>query len=361
MRDAQVRVTRLERRFEQLHSGRRWANVMLAAFTIAAILGALLLRTRFAGRFCVAIAPAIVVVSLVLSLGGAARPVVILPVLGLGSVALAAAVALHRRAVACLAPAVLLIFLVVLWAWPETAGFAAIGPRPEEGGRFFGVSNVVETVLLTISLCAGAELGLAAILPLAALALVTVGWSRTGADGGGLIVFAAAFALLALRLAGRITLKRLALAAIGGVGIVLAFIGVDEASGGHSHITRAFEKGPAGWFGDIGHRLHLSADRLNHWHVALIVAVSLVALVWLAFQRPRSPALDALLAGLAVSLLVNDAPGDVASAGAISGFVIWAWAGTRYTRARAPARPDPRRSGPPRGRMRRRGRGAPAS
>jgi hypothetical protein len=355
VRDAEARVTRLQHRFEQLHSGRRWANVMLAALPIAAILGALLLRTELAGRFCVAIAPVMVGVSLMLSLAGAARPVVLLPALGLGSVALAAAVAVPRRAIAYLGPALLLLFLVVLWAWPETAGFAAIGPRPEEGGRFFGISNVVETVLLTISLYSGAELGLRALMPLGALALVTVGWSRTGADGGGLIVFAAAFALLALRLAGRITLRRLALAGLGGVGVVLAFIGIDKASGGHSHITRAFERGPGAWFVDIGHRLHLSADRLNHWHVALIVAVSLIALVWLAFQRPRSPALDALLVGLAVSLVANDAPGDIAAAGAISGFVLWASAATRYTRARAPARPDPDGSSPPRGRMRRRG------
>ena len=158
-------------------------------------------------------------------------------------------------------------------------------------------------------------------MPIAALGLVTVGWSRTGADGGGLIVFAAAFAFLALRLAGPITFRRLAVATTAGIALVLAFIGIDEASGGHSHVTRAFEKGPAGWFGDIGHRLHLSADHLTKWHLALIAAVSLVALAWLAVRRPRSPALDALLVGLAVSLVVNDAPSDVASGGAISGFV----------------------------------------
>jgi hypothetical protein len=120
-----------------------------------------------------------------------------------------------------------------------------------------------------------------------------------------------------------VTPRRLAVAALAAAGAVLAFIGVDEASGGKSHVTRAFEKGPGGWFGDVGHRLHLSADRLTVWHVALIVAVSLVALVWLALQRPRDAALDALLLGIAVSFLVNDAPSDVAAAGALSGFVLW--------------------------------------
>jgi hypothetical protein len=325
---------------------------MLAVFTIAAILIALWRRTGFWARFCVAIAPALLAVSLLLALGGAARSAVVLPVLGIGSIALAAALALPRRLIAWLGPAMLLLFFVVLWKWPETAGFSSIGPRPEQGGRFYGVNNVVETVLLAISLFSAAELGLASVLPIAALALVTVGWSRTGADGGGLIVFAAAFAFLALRLAGPITWRRLAIAATTGVALVLAFIGVDEATGGHSHVTRGFEKGPGGWFGDIGHRLHVSADLLDDWGLALIMAVSVVALVWVALRRPRSPALDALLLGIAVSLIVNDAPTDVASGGAISGYVLWTWTVTRYTRARAPADPDPGRVGPAGGRLR---------
>jgi hypothetical protein len=351
--DPAARVAHLERRFAQLHQARRWAYVMLAALTVGAILLALWRRTGFWRRFCVAIAPAMLAVSLALGLAGAARPAVILPVLALGSLALAAAIAVPHRLVAYIGPAVLLLFLVVLWVWPETAGFSAIGPRPEQGGRFYGVNNLVETVLLTISLFSAAELGLAAVLPIAALALLTVGWSRTGADGGGLIVFAAAFAFLVLRLAGRITLKRLAIAAGAGIALVLTFIGVDEASGGHSHVTRAFEKGPAGWFGDVGHRLHLSADRLTSWHAALLVAVALAALLWLVFQWTRSPALDALLVGIAVSFLVNDAPTDVAGAGAISGFVLYAWTATRYTRARAPAGPDPGPDRPRGGRLRR--------
>ncbi len=350
--DPSARTAALQRRFEQLHETRRWAYVLLATLTIGAIAVALWRRTGFWARFCVAIAPVMVAVALLLSLGSAARSEVIVPVLGFGSIALAAALAVPRRLVLFLGPAVLLLFLVVLWAWPETAGFSAIGPRPEEGGRFYGVNNVVETVLLAISLFSAAELGLVSVLPIAALALVTVGWSRTGADGGGLIVFAAAFAFLALRLAGPITLKRLAVAGAAGVALVLAFIGVDEASEGHSHVTRAFEKGPAGWFGDLGHRVHLSVDALNSTHAALIMAASLVALVWVAFRRPRSPMLDALLLGLAVSLLVNDAPTDAASGGAISAFVLWTWTVTRYTRARALGDPDPGRGGPPGGRLR---------
>ena len=301
-----------------------------------------------------ALAPVTVAVSLVLALGGAARPEVVLPLLGVVSIALSALIALERHSMRWLGPAILVLFLVVMSAWPETAGFAAIGPGLYGGGRFYGVDNLVETVLLAVTLVAGAELGLLALAPLAVLALLTVGWSHTGADGGGLIVFAVAFAVLALRLAGPVTLRRIALVTAGCVALVLAFVGADEASGGSNHVTRAFEKGPGGWFGEIGHRLHTSADRLTSPHAAVIVAVSLAALVWLAFRTPRYAALDALLVGVAVSLIVNDSPTDVAAAGAISGFVLWSWARTaRYTRARAPAVDRPRGNRAARGRLRR--------
>ena len=68
-------------------------------------------------------------------------------------------------------------------------------------------------------------------------------------------------------------------------------------------------------------------------------AVSIVALVVLWTRPPRFPAGDALLAGVAVSLLVNDSPGDVASAGALSYAVLWAYERVRQP-ARVVARPD---------------------
>src|SRR5205807_3561358 len=99
--------------------------------------------------------------------------------------------------------ALVVAYLVVLLAWPEVNSLAPIGPHPDGGGRFFGVTNLVETVLLTVSLQAAALLPRAALAPLAVLALVTVGWSRAGADGGGLLVLGAAFAVIVLRSSGR--------------------------------------------------------------------------------------------------------------------------------------------------------------
>ena len=62
----------------------------------------------------------------------------------------------------------------------------------------------------------------------------------------------------------------------------------------------------------------LSPRYLGHWLIA--------ALLWLVFQRPRPPVLEALLAALAVSLVVNDTPADVAGWGALAALVLWAWA-----------------------------------
>jgi hypothetical protein len=43
----------------------------------------------------------------------------------------------------------------------------------------------------------------------------------------------------------------------------------------------------------------------------------LLVLVWLAARRPRHTVVDAMLVALAVSLVVNDTPQDVATFGAL--------------------------------------------
>ena len=49
----------------------------------------------------------------------------------------------------------------VLAVWPEVNALAAIGPHPDGGGRFYGVTNQVETLLLAPSLAAAALAGVA--------------------------------------------------------------------------------------------------------------------------------------------------------------------------------------------------------
>ena len=62
--------------------------------------------------------------------------------------------------------------------------------------------------------------------------------------------------------------------------------------------------------------MHISVAGIGaNWHAAAVFAVSIAALAALGTRPPRFPAGDALLVGIAVSLLVNDSPVDVASAG----------------------------------------------
>ncbi len=49
---------------------------------------------------------------------------------------------------------------------------------------------------------------------------------------------------------------------------------------------------------------------------------SLPVLAWVATRRPRRPVTDALLVALAVSLVVNDTPGDVVAVGAAVAFTV---------------------------------------
>ena len=92
-------------------------------------------------------------------------------VTGAGALLLGLRARLLLPAVVCF----LLALLVVLVRWPEVNALAAIGPHPDGGGRFYGVTNEVETLLLAPSLAAAALAGIAGALGVGALLLVTVG------------------------------------------------------------------------------------------------------------------------------------------------------------------------------------------
>jgi hypothetical protein len=197
--------------------------------------------------------------------------------------------------------------LLVLWQWPVTNALATIGPHPDGGHRFYGVTNQVETMLLAPALAGG--------LVVAPLALIAVGWSKAGADGGGLVTYAAGYATLALRRFGRITPRRVAVA----VGVVLAggllLVALDATTGGSSHVTHAIGGGLPG---DLAHRWRVSYDGATHSVGAFIMFASGVALlVLVALIRPRPPLVDAMLVALVVSFIVNDTPQDVALWGAL--------------------------------------------
>lgn len=256
-----------------------------------------------------------------------------------GAIALALTVPLalvtaDPRALACALAGLLGAYAVFLGASSSTVSLAALGPHPEGGGRFFGLTNQIETLLLGPTLALGALVA-QPLLPVVALAsLVVVGWSRLGADGGGLIVYAAGFAMLALLgVRGRVTALRAALAAAGVIVVALALVGLDALTGGSSHVTHAVGGGPHRVLSDLGHRLHLSwrgiVNKSDHLEISI---VSLVTLVVLALFRPRSRTLDALLVALAVSLIVNDSGFDILRFGALVAIAVFTWSRTRLLR-----------------------------
>ncbi len=213
--------------------------------------------------------------------------------------------------VGCLAPWRALwlffaVYLVVLVVSPETQSLALIGPHPWGAGRFYGMSNELETLLLAPALV----LGVAA----APMTLLTVGWSRAGADGGGVLVLLSSYTVLLLGVSPR----RLLAAGAVAIGAGIAFVVLDAATGGSSHVTDAVLHG--GLAHDVWHRWVVSwHGATGTWGRTLVCSLCLVALGWVVTRRPRSRLVDAFLVGIVVSLVANDTPQDVLFWGAITG------------------------------------------
>jgi len=327
-RDAPAQLSTMNARLDAAHFARRKSTRVLIGLVFGFAALAWLLRSALFARASLLAIPAMVLASTIASALHVEHAVA----LWSGGIALALtaplAVAARTRELLALALAALLgTYAVFLGAWSATVSLAALGPHPEGGGRFFGLTNQVETLLLAPALALGALVQLP-LLPVGALAsLVVVGWSRLGADGGGLLVYAAGFATLALfRVRGRVTVRRAALAAAGVIGIGLALVGIDALTGGSSHVTHAVGGGPGSLLSDLGHRLRLSwhgiVNKTDHLEIAVVSAVTLVVL---AMLRPHSRTLDAFLVALAVSLLVNDSGFDILRFGALVAIAIFTW------------------------------------
>ena len=229
--------------------------------------------------------------------------------------AVAAGVAVLALPLGFACPAILAAYLVSMGLDTGTVALSPYGPS--QSGRFYGINNLLETMLLAPALVGTAVLGRAGI-GVAALAFVTIGGNRFGADGGGIVVLAAAYLVLLLRLRGqRPTLRLAAAVAVGAVALALLLLGIDAATGGSSHVTDAVGNGPVALAGDIADRIELSVRRtLASVGAAAVVLGSLAILAAVALRARREPVLVAFLAGLAVSILVNDTPGDVLGMGA---------------------------------------------
>jgi len=310
--DANPRATlaRLDDTLDEAHDARTSASVVLGVLVFALVLPALWLRSAFLSRAAVLAIPA------TLALGLEVRSSAGLLV---GGLVLALVLAWSARLFRPLLLATLVGALFVLWRWPETNALATIGPHPDGGGRFYGLTNQTSTLLLPTALLAG--------LWSAPLALLTVGWSKAGADGGGVLTYTAGYAMLALRGYGRLTVRRVLLAAAGVALLGLLLVGVDAVTGGSSHVTRAVGTDLPG---EVAHRWAVSARGATRtWGAFTLFAVGVAILVRLSLLRPRPPALDAMLVALAVSLVVNDTPQDVAFWGAVGALGVLAVERTR--------------------------------
>jgi hypothetical protein len=299
----------LDRRFGDLHASRLWARIVLFSFALTLGAAALVLRSPLFAREAIVAPATILAAAELLSAAGESRAVVTVPILvaaGLASFPLA------RLPIAPLFAGLLAAFAVVLYAWPEIPALAALGPHPEGGGRFYGLTNSVETIVLAPALVAGAALG---PLWVGLLAIVT---AAAGVDGGGLFVFFAGFLALALLSGRRMQAGLFALLAALGAVALAAF--------GSNHVSDAASGGPGTIAHDLVRRWQLSWASITSSPLTLVLFLAcLAALAALARARPRSPLLDALLVALAVSLLFNDAPNDVIRFGATSAATLWVW------------------------------------
>jgi hypothetical protein len=347
--DAVAEIEVMSARLDAAHHSRKKSNRVLIGLVFGFAALAWALRSPTFARAALLAIPATVLASTTASaLHVEHRIPLWTAVIAFAMTAPLAIVTRTRELFALALAALFVAYAVFLGAARETVSLAALGPHPEGGGRYYGLTNQIETLLLAPALAVGWLVTLP-LLPIAALAsLVVVGWSRLGADGGGLIVFAAGFAALAL-LRTRPTPGRAVAAAAGVIAIGLVLVGLDALTGGSSHVTHAVGSGPGSLLSDLGHRLRLSwhgvVDKRDHLEIGV---VSLAALIALAAIRPRSRTLDALLVGLAVSLLVNDSGFDVLRFGALAAIAVFTV--SRLTadapRLRRPARslgPRPRR------------------
>jgi hypothetical protein len=328
--DPEGKLRKLDARLTEAHDSRGPASYVVFGLGALFALLTLILGSAFWGRAALLVGPVALAAALALSALEIARPrtvgLALFGIVGAGAPAIAA-VTRRRLALAAALLSIFVVYAVVLATSQETSSLAAFGPHPDGGVRFYGISNQVETLLLVPGLLGAALLGPSFLPVVGALVLVVVGASGLGADGGGILVFGAGFLFLWLKLRGiSLTARNVALAGGAAVALGLVLVGVDAALGGSSHISRTLGDGPGDLAGELAHRWRVSLDGfVSTWHATVIISASLAVLVWLALRRPRSAAVDAVLVALAVSLLVNDSPRDVAAYGAISCAALRFW------------------------------------
>jgi hypothetical protein len=316
----------LDERLSDARDAQIPATVALTLALLALVAAASVMRSAFVARSALVYPLAAIGLALLASAFELVGPVTTTVVVLLG-VPVAIGVARWTRLTLSV-PVFLGAYGLVLALSPETSSLMAIGPHPWSGGRFYGVTNLLETLILGPVLAAGALLRGWRLVGLALLSLVVVGASKTGADGGGILVFATGFAVLWLLVNGRPRSIPWALAAV--VLFGLAFVGIDALAGGSSHVVDAVSEGPRHLFDVLRERAERSVSIATSsvWQLAALLG-GLAALVYFAALRPRYAVVDAFLVALGVSLVVNDSPTKVAGYGALVCAALRAWSVSR--------------------------------
>jgi hypothetical protein len=267
-------------------------------------------------------------INLLLGAAGVSHVPTVLIALGLGTVIVAVVLGRALRTPLALGLALAGVIAAYFVGMAIDATWVALSPLgPTQNARFYGISNLLETMLLVPALAGAALLGRrwgpAAFVAVALLALVTIASSRLGADGGGALVLAAGFVVLGVALAGGG--RRAWIAGLATTGAAVVVIAVDAVVGPSTHVGESVRGGPDELASDLADRVSLSWERATSspW-AALVVAASIAGLALLAARLPRLEAprddralLLAFLAAIVVSLVVNDSPGDVAAGGLI--------------------------------------------
>ncbi|MEI7760350.1 MAG: hypothetical protein WCJ67_06200 [Thermoleophilia bacterium] len=313
------------------HDARTGATLCLIGWLVVFSTLGIVAGSALAGRAAVLVAPVALTTAILLRAVGIDDPSIVVMALAL---AIGAGSFLLAVRPGILVPAVcafLVGFLLTLAFRPGMNALAVIGPHPDGGGRFYGITNAVETLLLAPALAVASLAGVAGAAVIGVLLLVTVGWSRTGADGGGVLVVASGFAVL---LAGmtrtRLTPVRIAVGVLCIVTLATAIIGLDALLGGSSHVTHAVGGGPGTLVDDFDRRLRISwAWVTSTRFTAILCVLSLGGLGWIGVRGRHSFVIVAALVAVGVSLAVNDTPVDVLGYGALGCLALTAWEETR--------------------------------
>src|SRR5262249_39708687 len=145
--DAAADLRALDRHLARAHDERIAALLALVAVLVVLLVPAVFLRSRVSARAALLGPLAMIALAVVLSALDVTDPLALVAVGAGGCVAALVAGTSDRRFVYAVA-LFLVGFLVVLVRWPEVNALASIGPHPDGGVRFYGVTNQVETVLL---------------------------------------------------------------------------------------------------------------------------------------------------------------------------------------------------------------------